>query len=126
MRTAIPTERSVQRAILALCGACFPDVWITAIPNGAHLAGDKVSRFKQMGALKGDGLKVGAPDLLCLWSGGGLLVEVKREKGGVVSDAQKAVHERLSAINWPVAVVRSPDEARAALVAAGAPCRGAM
>lgn len=119
-------ERQVQRAVLAMAGRCFPDVFITAIPNGAHLAGSNTARFKQMGALKGDGLKIGFPDLACFWDGGGKLLEVKREKGGVLSDAQKALHERLSAINWPVAVVRSVDEAHAALCAAGAPCLGKM
>jgi len=52
--------------------------------------------------------------------------EGKRLKGGVVSDAQKALHERLSAIGWPVSIVRSQDEAHAALSAAGAPCVGRM
>ena len=119
----IPTERQTQRAILQMAGRCFPDVFLCAIPNGAHLAGDKLSRFKQMGALKGDGLKVGMSDLLCLWNGGGKLLEVKSATG-VVSPVQEALHERLSAIGWPVAVVRSIDEAHAALCAAGAPCRG--
>ena len=127
MTAPIPTERQTQRAILAMAGRCFPDVWITHIPNGAHLAGNDVARFKQMGALIGDGLKKGAPDLLCLWSHGkGAFLEVKRPKGGVVSDAQKALHERLSAIGWPVSIVRSQDEAHAALCEAGAPCRGVL
>ncbi len=120
-----PTERQVQRQILAMCGTLFPDVWITHIPNGAHLAGNDVARFKQMGALIGDGLKKGCPDLLCLWAdGGGAFLEVKRPKGGVISDAQQALHERLSAIGWPVSIVHSQDEAHAALSAAGAPCVG--
>jgi hypothetical protein len=52
----LPTERQVQRAILAMAGTCFRNVFITAIPNGAHLAGDRVARFKQAGALIGDGM----------------------------------------------------------------------
>ncbi len=36
-----------------------------------------------------------------------------------------AIHlERLTAIGWPVSIVRSQDEAHAALLSAGAPCRG--
>ena len=122
----VPKERETQRAILKMCGLLFPDVFIHHSPNGAQLAGNAMSRMKQIGALKGDGFKVGFPDLLCLWNGGGCLLEVKREKGGVLSDAQKALHERLQAINWPVTVVRSPNEAHAALCAAGAPCRGSV
>lgn len=118
------TERQIQRAILAMCGKLFPDVLIHHSPNGAQLAGNATSRFKQVGALKGDGTKSGFPDLLCLWNGGGALLEVKRPKTGRISPDQKALHERLEAIGWPVSIVRSPDEAHAALRAAGAPCRG--
>jgi hypothetical protein len=124
---ATPTERQVQRAILQMAGTCFRDVFITAIPNGAHLAGSDVARFKQMGALKGDGLKVGMPDLLCLWSPcDGCFIEVKRPKTGRLSDEQKAVQERLVALCWPVATVTSPEEAYRFLRACGAPCSAEM
>ena len=32
--SVLPTERQVQRAILAMCGVSFPDVLIIHIPNG--------------------------------------------------------------------------------------------
>jgi len=119
----LPTERQVQRAILAMCGTCFPKVFITAIPNGAHLAGNDTARFKQMGALKGDGLKTGFPDLLCLWlPGKGCSIEVKRPKLGRVSEAQERVHEQLTALEWPVCTVASIDEAYTFLRHCGAPC----
>ena len=124
---AIPTERQVQRSILAMCGRLFPDVWITHIPNGAHFAGTDRQRAMQMGALKGDGLKKGTPDLLCIWEGGkGCFLEVKRVKGGKVSDDQQSVMATLMARNWPVAVVHSDDEAHAFLKSCGAPCRGEL
>ncbi len=123
----IPTERQTQRAILSMCGRLFPDVWITHIPNGAHLAGNDVARFKQMGALIGDGLKKGCPDLLCLWSPGkGAFLEVKRPKLGKLSDVQIALHVRLVSIGWPVGTVTSADEASAFLRHCGAPCVGAL
>lgn len=126
MNAPIPTERQTQREILAMAGKCFPDVFIHHSPNGAYFGGsDKVRRMRG-GIMAGDGCKAGFPDLACYWDGGHLLVEVKREKGGVVSDAQKALHDRLSAIGWPVSIVRSQDEAHAALTAAGAPCIGRM
>jgi len=118
----LPTERQVQRAILAMCGVCFPKVFITAIPNGAHLAGNDIARFKQMGALKGDGLKIGMPDLLCLWSPrDGCFLEVKRPKTGRLSDEQRAVHAKLIDLCWPVTTVTSPEEAYAFLKQCGAP-----
>lgn len=122
---AIPmlTERQVQRSILSMCGTCFPDIYITAIPNGAHLAGNDVARFKQMGALKGDGLKIGFPDLLCLWKPrSGALIEVKRPKTGRLSPDQRATHERLHEMDWPVATVTSIEEAFDFLKSCGAPC----
>lgn len=119
----LPTERQVQRAILRMAGVCFRDVYITAIPNGAHLAGDTVARFKQIGALKGDGLKVGFPDMLCLWAvRSGALIEVKRPKTGRISPEQRAVHETLTALGWPVATVTSTEEAYRFLRECGAPC----
>lgn len=121
----LPSERSVQRAILKMAGTCFPRVIIHHSPNGAHLAGNNTARFKQMGALLGDGLKKGFPDLIALWAhGNGCLIECKRPKLGKLSDTQKAMHEALEAIGWPVAVVTSPDEAFDVLRAAGAPWNG--
>jgi hypothetical protein len=122
-REPLPTERQVQRAILQMCGACFPDVFIHHSPNGAHLAGSATSRFKQVGALLGDGMKRGWPDLLCLWSpGDGCFIEVKRPKLGKLSDEQVKVHARLIELCWPVATVTSCEEAFRFLRQCGAPC----
>ena len=119
----LQTERQVQRAILAMAGICFRDVLIIHIPNGAHLAGNKVARFKQMGALKGDGLKLGVPDLLCLWSpADGCFIEVKRPKNFRISDEQMAMQQRLVDLCWPVATVTSPGAAYRFLRQCGAPC----
>ena len=120
---AQPTERQVQRAILQMCGALFPDVYLHHSPNGAFLgsARDKAIRG---GALKGDGTKAGFPDLICLWSGGAAFMEIKRPKNSSVSDEQKACHERLTSLGWPVAIIKTPEAAHAFLVKCGAPCRG--
>lgn len=114
-----PTERQVQRAILRMAGICFPDMLIAHVPNGAHLAGDSTARFKQMGALLGDGLKRGWPDLICVWRGGVALLEVKRP-GGRLTGEQPALHAQLAAIGHAPEVVTSPGEAFAALVDRGA------
>jgi hypothetical protein len=124
--SVVPTERQVQRAILEMCGACFPDVYIHHSPNGAYLGSNPRDRAIRGGALKGDGTKAGFPDLICLWSGGGAFIEVKRPKNSTVSDDQKAAHERLRGLQWPVAVVKSPEDAHAFLKACGAPCRGEL
>lgn len=121
----IPTERQVQRQILAMCGIVFPDVLLWAVPNGAHLEGNEASRSRQMGSLKGDGLKTGAPDLTLLWQGGCGFLEVKRPKTGRMSDAQVAMHAKLISIGHKVAVVTSAYEAQEALLSWGAPASGA-
>jgi hypothetical protein len=120
------TERQVQRAILEMCGRCFPSVYIHHSPNGAYLGSNPRDRAIRGGALKGDGTKAGFPDLICLWDGGGALLEVKRPKGATVSEDQKASHERLKSINWPIAVVKSIDDAHAFLKGCGAPCVGEL
>lgn len=119
------TERSVQRAILEMCGACFPDVFIHHSPNGAFL-GSARDRAIRGGMLKGDGTKAGFPDLICIWRGGTAYIEVKRPKGGVTSDDQKRVQARISELGWPVATAKSPEDAHAFLKACGAPCRGEL
>lgn len=117
----IPTERQIQRAILEMCGRCYPRVFIHHSPNGAFLGSvrDKAIRG---GALKGDGTKAGFPDLLCLWaSHNGCMMEVKRPKTGVLNDNQKSVHTILEGMCWPVAVVTSVQEAYDYLFIQGAP-----
>ena len=128
---ALPTERQTHRAILGMIRASFPHAIAHHSPNGAHLAGSDAARFRQVGALKGDGMLSGWPDLIVLWAHGkGGLLEVKREfgprggGGGVVSDDQKALHEKLAGIGWPVAIVRSVDEAYMKLREWGAPWSG--
>jgi hypothetical protein len=118
----IATERQVQRAVLRMMGVCFKDCLVHHSPNGAHLAGNGVARFKQMGALLGDGMKRGWPDLIVLWRGGVAFLEIKRPKTGRLSPEQRSVHETLTALGWPVATVTSTEEAYAFLCECGAPC----
>jgi len=122
----IPTERQVQRAILQMCGICFPRVFIHHSPNGLYLgsARDKAIRG---GAARGDGTKAGFPDLICLWSPARIaLMEVKRPKAGRLTDTQKDIHDRLDDIRIPVAVVTSVREAYDFLFSLGAPRERAM
>jgi hypothetical protein len=105
---------------------CFPSVLLHHSPGGAHLAGSPTARFKQMGALKGDGLRTGFPDLICLWKGGVAFMEVKRVKLSKVSPEQEAMLKFISELGWPVAIVKSVDDAHAFLKSCGAPCVGEL
>lgn len=122
----IPTERTVQRAILQMAGRCFPDVYIHHSPNGAFLGSPKDKAIRG-GVMKGDGTKAGFPDLFCSWGGGRVaFMEVKRPKNSTLSDAQKDAIEKLTAHGHPVAIVKSVDDAHAFLKGCGAPCRGEL
>lgn len=103
-----------------MAGYCFPDVLLCHVPNGAHLSGDDRARGMQMGALKGDGLKIGFPDLIAIWNHGVAFLEVKRP-GGKISPQQLIMHVRLNELGYTPAVVTSPAEAFAFLKDRGAP-----
>lgn len=88
-----------------------------AIPNGGE-------RNKAVAAnLKAEGVKSGVPDI-CLpvvrWQGpkdtsmqyAGLYLELKKRKGGVLSPAQKAWHEDLTAEGYFVATCPGWEDAR--------------
>lgn len=108
-------ERPVQRGAIRLL--TMRGYECVHVPNGAHLAGGKLARIKQMAALKADGLRVGFPDLLVL---GRLplqvgFMEVKREKGGELGDEQGDWRDLLQARGFPWALITLPEDALAAV-----------
>ncbi len=124
MKPPVPTERQTQRSILRMAGICFPDVLIVHIPNGAHLSGDERARCMQIGALKGDGLKTGFPDLMAIWNRGVAFLEVKRPGcRGRLSPDQQYMHQTLAKLGFVPAVCTSPEEAYEFLRERGAPCK---
>lgn len=106
-------ESILQRSI---CGyleglGLFP----VASANGAHLAGDKTSRFKQMSAMKADRMRPGFPDLTVLATNGRIgFLEVKTPSGAV-QDNQRRMIEQLGVMGHQAAIVRSIDDTREAL-----------
>ena len=116
-------ERQAQRQILAMVGRCFPSAFVHHSPNGGHLAGDGGARYRQVGALKGDGMKPGFPDLAVYWNHGHCLLEVKRPRytPSMVSPDQVRVHQSLAEMGWPVAIVTGEEEAFQVLRDRGAP-----
>ena len=98
----------------------YPGTLLYAIPNGAYLAGDGPMRARRMQKLKAEGLFPGIPDI-CIpaWH---LYVEMKREKGGVVSDAQRDAQAALRAAGYITIIARGFEDAKAQ-VAACAPVR---
>ena len=79
-----------------------------AIPNGGKRA------IKTAIALKAQGVKSGVPDMcLPVARGGyhGLYIELKRQKGGVVSETQKSWITALAEQGYKAVVCRGADEA---------------
>jgi hypothetical protein len=76
------------------------------------------ARRKRLGALPG------WPDLGVFHAGRVVMLELKRERGGALSEAQKLLHPRLADAGFPVAVCHTVVEALNAISAAGVPLRG--
>jgi hypothetical protein len=87
------------------------------VPNGSVLAGDKVARAKQSNALKRAGMMPGFPDLILFDRRARRVgfLELK-SANGKVTPAQEQFQQRFVPVwGWPYAVVRSSQEAAAAL-----------
>ncbi|WP_452654166.1 VRR-NUC domain-containing protein [Sphingomonas bisphenolicum] len=105
-------ERPVQRGAIRLLA--MRGIEAVHVPNGSHLAGDKLARAKQMAALRKDGLRPGFPDLI-LFNRKMVLqvgfVEVKREIGNDLGDDQEKWRDDLQAWGFPWAMIRTPEQA---------------
>ncbi|GLV21978.1 hypothetical protein TomMM35A_18310 [Sphingobium sp. TomMM35A] len=105
-------ERPVQRGAIRLLA--MQGIEAVHVPNGTHLAGDKLARIKQMAALRKDGLRPGFPDLILFNRKVQLQVgflEVKREIGNDLSGDQENWRDDLIAWGFPWAMIRQPEEA---------------
>jgi len=113
-------EAAIQRAIIDRLR--FLGVLAVHIPNEGKRSETTGRR------MKADGMRPGWPDLACYQDGKHALLEVKRPgwdwaKPGTKTarreDNQRACHAELERQGFPVAVVRSQEEAIAALRAQG-------
>ena len=116
--TPIPTELQEQQLLKKWLYYAAPEIKLVAVPNAARRTPWEIRQAKK------EGLAPGFCDLIALWPGGGIaFVEMKRVKGGVVSDNQAEWIERLQNYGFPAAVCRGADAAVAFLREAGAPVR---
>ena len=80
-----------------------PNTLIFHIPNGGYRRPSEAARLKAMGVVPG------IPDLFIPeWR---LFIEMKRTKGGKLSDVQKSVIEYLQSVNYCVLLAHGNDEA---------------
>jgi hypothetical protein len=101
----IPSEDREQMLFVKWFRRTYEGVRIFAIPNGG-------SRRPSEGAkLKATGVQKGVPDLFVpQWN---MWIEMKRQKGGVVSPEQKDWAEYLRAIGHTVIIARGFEDAKA-------------
>ncbi len=106
-KDTVPTEHVEQRNFVQWFRQTYKPVRIFAIPNGGK-------RSKKVAMeLKAEGVSKGVPDLFIpewlLW------IEMKRIKGGSVSDDQKDWHQYLRNSGYSVMVCKGFDAAKAAI-----------
>ena len=90
-----------------------------AIPNG-------LMRSKKAAArAQGEGVLAGVPDLLCVWGGRPIFLELKSARG-TRSAAQRHTQRRLEYCGAPVFLCRSLDEVEAALRGVGVPLQATV
>lgn len=81
-----------------------------AVPNGTF-----TSSFTAKRKAKREGAKKGVPDIIILYDNGRhniLFVEMKRQKGGVLSEEQKEWIEWLDQKDYPVCVAKGSEHAK--------------
>ena len=103
-------EQAIHRQIVAGLRQVLPHGWIVAhIPNGGKRTQVEGAVFKALGVLPG------MPDIVVLGadrqgSATAWFLEVKTDNGRL-TEIQSLMHDKLKDIGFPVAVVRSWDEA---------------
>jgi hypothetical protein len=109
IKKVYPTEHEEQAMFVEWFKIQFPHIRFFAIPNGIRTG------FKQASKAKKEGMSSGVPDLYFpKWK---IWLEMKREKGGTVSQEQKDWHNYLTdQCNDTVIVARGCDEAVRAIM----------
>lgn len=114
----VPTEHAEQKAVVMWATAQvntgrLPELAnLFAIPNGGH------RNPVTAALLKAEGVCPGVPDLFLAWPSNGysgLFLEMKRVRGGTVSQPQKEWSARLVAAGYSVRVCRGAQAAIEAL-----------
>lgn len=116
----VPSEHAFQMAVRDFLDVALPaGCWWSAVDAGAG----KLSKAAA-GRRKARGVKAGFPDIVVIFDGRILGIELKRPRGagvraGVASEVQGDVAAAWNAAGAPVRVCRSVEEVCRALVAFG-------
>lgn len=105
VNTYVPSEREEQTALVAWLLKEYPQLVFFSVPNEGKRTDFMKFHMKQTGLLSG------VPDLILLFDEP-LFVEMKRTKGGSLSDNQKQVIAWIRAAGYSVVVCRGFAEAK--------------
>lgn len=109
MRALTPTEDQLQASIVTALRVRYRDAIVAALPNGGFRTKAEAGILKRTGTLAGmPDLVVALPDGRTCW------LEVKTDAGRV-SPAQAEMHYRLTSLGHSVFLVRSIEDATAAV-----------
>ena len=111
MTKRIDREGPIHRSIVQWLAKVLPDAIVHHSRGEINKSGWRIA--KELGEAKAKGAVKGFPDLIVLpWAHiGPVFFEVKAE-GNYADKDQKALHERMRALGYKVAVVRSIDDCR--------------
>ena len=108
-------EQNEQAAVCRYLQTVYPDVLFWSTPNGSYLAGNTGQRAAQINKLKRTGLLPGVSDLIIFEPRGqhsAMFLEMKRNKGGKVSENQEWFLSQVEQRKGFGAVANGFDEAR--------------
>jgi hypothetical protein len=107
-KEVIPSEDHEQAMFVQWFRRTYPNVLIFSIPTGGHRHIAVATKMKVTGAVKG------IPDLFCpewrLW------IEMKRTKGGVVSNEQLGMIDYLQSVGYRAIVCKGAEDAKAQIL----------
>lgn len=124
LKSPMPTEADEAECLLRWAylqrwsGQRLSDLLIM-IPNGALLGGDARQRAMTMARFKRMGFRTGVSDYLVPIQRPpypGLFLELKRRKGGVISDDQEEFMAQMSGLGWKTAICFGWEESRDVIV----------
>jgi hypothetical protein len=113
-------EARIQASVVAWVRLVAPHVLVFAVPNGGLRTKAEAARLKWTGVV------AGIPDLIVIAPGGRIHFAEVKATGGSLSPAQRAIHEALTALGTPPAIVRSVEDARRVFAAWGIATREAL
>jgi len=100
----IPTEDHEQMMLVQWFRRTYPGVLIFSVPNGGHRHPAVAAKMKATGVVSG------IPDLFIpAWR---LWIEMKRVKGGSLSQEQKDWRDYLQSVGYCVIVGKGADDAK--------------